>query len=221
MNERELSVRVGAADLEISSPTITVVLLALTFSDLPSISLPPRHSEAEPVTTLLILWFTGHPTLKMSSLENRVGKLSVRGDQDGALGDVTADRVNTLAPTWKAIKPVAYDYSVYNASGPEEREAAERGIAERLAAEAQAAAEADQFTSEIPLWASGAAKYEWKEEYGDIGPPHPELEKQLFKDQFINRIGPQFNVSVLHSMSNDCSLTRQFASQLSRNQGSH
>ena len=177
----------------------TVPLLALTFTSLRSFSLRSRHVEADPVTTSLILWSTGHSELKMSSLENRVAKLSVRDDQGGALGDVTAERVNTLAPTWKAIKPVEYDYSVYNASGPEEREAAERGITERLAAEAQAASEADQYTSSVPLWASGAAKYEWQEDYGDIGPPHPELEKQLFKDQFINRIGPQFNVSVLHS----------------------
>ena len=136
----------------------------------------------------------------MSSLENRVAKLTVRDDQDGALADVTGDRVNSLAPTWKAIKPVEYDYSLYNASGREEREAAERGVTERLAVEAEAAAEADQYTSDVPLWASGAAKYEWKEEYGDIGPPHPELEKQLFKDQFINRIGPQFNVLVPRSI---------------------
>ena len=29
----------------------------------------------------------------------------------------------------------------------------------------------------------------WKEEYGDVGPEVPELEKQLFEDEHIMRIG--------------------------------
>ena len=130
----------------------------------------------------------------MSSLENRVAALSVNDSSNPSLEDATGNRVNPLAPTWQAIKPVKYDYNVYNAAGREERDAAERELAERRASEAQAGAEESQYTADLPLWASGAAKYEWKEEFGDVGPAHPELEKQLFKDQFINRIGPQFNV---------------------------
>ncbi|KAK5000304.1 hypothetical protein LTR66_000836, partial [Elasticomyces elasticus] len=34
-----------------------------------------------------------------------------------------------------------------------------------------------------PAWASGAAKYEWKEEFGDVGPEVPELEALLFNDK--------------------------------------
>lgn len=40
-----------------------------------------------------------------------------------------------------------------------------------------------------PEWAGIAAKYEWKAEYGDVGPPNPELEKMLFQSDLINRTG--------------------------------
>lgn len=40
-----------------------------------------------------------------------------------------------------------------------------------------------------PQWAHQAAKYEWKEEYGAVGPALPELEKQLFGDNYISRRG--------------------------------
>jgi ATP-dependent RNA helicase DDX3X len=42
-------------------------------------------------------------------------------------------------------------------------------------------------------WAHNAAKYEWKEEYGDLGPEIPELEQQLFRSEFINRQGLKFD----------------------------
>lgn len=44
---------------------------------------------------------------------------------------------------------------------------------------------------DIP-WASDARKYEWKEEYGDVGPEDEELEKILFRNDFINRAGVKF-----------------------------
>ena len=31
-----------------------------------------------------------------------------------------------------------------------------------------------------PLWAANAKRYEWDDEFGDIGPAHDELEKELF-----------------------------------------
>ena len=49
---------------------------------------------------------------------------------------------------------------------------------------------------EAPEWASGAAKYEWKEEYGDIGPPNSELEDMLFHNEYINRVGIKFELYV-------------------------
>ena len=60
-------------------------------------------------------------------------------------------------------EPEKYNYSAYNTSSREEREAVEAQL-------------------ELSDWASNAAKYEWKDEFGDIGPPHPELERQLFHE---------------------------------------
>lgn len=41
-------------------------------------------------------------------------------------------------------------------------------------------------------WSGNAAVYEWEGEVGDIGPPHPDLEKQLFSSEFHVKAGIQF-----------------------------
>ena len=104
------------------------------------------------------------------------------------LADITNAHANTLGTAdWKTIKPVEYDYNIYNASTREEREAAEAKLTERLS---NTKIDDDaHFTADVPLWASNAVKYEWNDEFGDVGPRHPELEKQLFRDQFTNRAG--------------------------------
>ncbi|KAJ5692314.1 hypothetical protein N7462_001737 [Penicillium macrosclerotiorum] len=52
----------------------------------------------------------------------------------------------------------------------------------------------DSYNSkEFTDWAGVAARYEWKDEYGDVGPRNEELEKQLFQDDFIPRAGSRFN----------------------------
>ncbi|EEH47254.2 uncharacterized protein PADG_03352 [Paracoccidioides brasiliensis Pb18] len=38
-----------------------------------------------------------------------------------------------------------------------------------------------------------AAKYEWKEEYGDVEPRNEELEEMLFRNELINRVGNHFD----------------------------
>ncbi|KAI9037081.1 DEAD/DEAH box helicase [Aspergillus affinis] len=70
-------------------------------------------------------------------------------------------------------KPESYDYTKYGSSlsplpKPSEEESPEL---------------------EIPEWAANAAKYEWKDEYGDVGPKSAELEEQLFRSEYINRAG--------------------------------
>lgn len=72
----------------------------------------------------------------------------------------------------------AYDYKLYNAISKEARE--------EIEANPQA---------ELPDWAANAQKYEWDDEYGDIGPEHPELEKQLFGADFIVRSGQELEKS--------------------------
>lgn len=42
-------------------------------------------------------------------------------------------------------------------------------------------------------WASDARKYEWKEEYGEVGPEDEELEKMLYRHDLINRAGVKFD----------------------------
>ena len=73
-------------------------------------------------------------------------------------------------------EPEKYDYGVYNATAGtrEERVAAE---------EAQ----------HLPGWAANAQKYEWSDEYGDVGPRHEALEDMLFNNENINRIGLAFD----------------------------
>ncbi|MCJ1435750.1 hypothetical protein MMC27_005125 [Xylographa pallens] len=104
------------------------------------------------------------------------------------LADVTSAHTNTLGTaSWSTIKPVEYDYNVYNATTREEREAVEAKLAERRS---NTKIEDDaQFTADVPLWASNAVRYEWNDEFGDVGPRHPELEKQLYRDQYTNRAG--------------------------------
>lgn len=38
-------------------------------------------------------------------------------------------------------------------------------------------------------WASNAARYEWNDEYGDVGPRNEELEQQLFHGDHLSRAG--------------------------------
>lgn len=38
-------------------------------------------------------------------------------------------------------------------------------------------------------WAGNAARYEWRDEYGDIGPRNEELERQLFNVDHVSRAG--------------------------------
>ena len=41
-------------------------------------------------------------------------------------------------------------------------------------------------------WAHAAEKYEWKEDYGDVGPPLPALEAQLFNNEYKMQKGNLF-----------------------------
>ncbi|KAI9819264.1 MAG: hypothetical protein M1827_007420 [Pycnora praestabilis] len=71
------------------------------------------------------------------------------------------------------VEPTAFNYEVYNANTPESREAVETLV------------------PDLPAWASNAAKYEWADDFGDVGPAHPELEAQLFSTDRVmkNREG--------------------------------
>lgn len=98
--------------------------------------------------------------------------MSANGD-DHALSDVTNKvsnvQINEAAlervkeANWSA--PQGFDYAKYNA-GPRDKTAP--------------APESGQPEEESSSWAANAAKYEWQDEYGDVGPEHKELRDILF-----------------------------------------
>jgi ATP-dependent RNA helicase DDX3X len=73
------------------------------------------------------------------------------------------------------IKPQEFDYDAYNASG--------KGTGTGQVVKGD--------------WSHNAGKYEWKEEYGDVGPPSAELEDQLFRSELTNRQGLKFDKYIL------------------------
>lgn len=52
-------------------------------------------------------------------------------------------------------------------------------------------AQGDQ-SDHYPKWAHDAGRYEWKEEFGDVGPRSEKLEEELFNGKYINRAGDKF-----------------------------
>jgi ATP-dependent RNA helicase DDX3X len=47
------------------------------------------------------------------------------------------------------------------------------------------------------MWGHASQKYEWQEEYGDVGPRNEELEEMLYHSEFTTRLGIKFEESVL------------------------
>ncbi|EAA60033.1 hypothetical protein AN9445.2 [Aspergillus nidulans FGSC A4] len=98
-----------------------------------------------------------------------------------ALADVTNVQntknieVSALAREKGRVEPKDYDYEKYVTVIPSEKPA-EKG-------------ENYQDEQSFPEWAANAVKYEWNDEYGDVGPENPHLEEQLFRAEFINRTG--------------------------------
>lgn len=133
----------------------------------------------------------------MSSTEDAFAALSVNEtDQATAPTGLTGAKADAnlkdlesaqLARAKGWVEPELYDYDTYNTS---------RGREEAKATEGEAVNGEAETTQDVPEWAANAAKYEWNDEYGDVGPPFPDLEKQLFKDEFTNRIGLNFKVYV-------------------------
>ena len=70
------------------------------------------------------------------------------------------------------VPPVKYDYDAYNATR-ESREKSEDAMD----------------TIGVPTWAANAARYEWLDEYGDVGPSLPALEKELYRDEHAMKTG--------------------------------
>ena len=114
--------------------------------------------------------------------------MSVNGD-DAVLADITK-QVNNLMTQSEAAQrakesnwtePQKFDYDLYKADNKDR----ERGAAAAAPAE-------DDEPNDDPTWAANATKYEWKDEYGEVGPAHEALERQLFsKDEHAEK-GSEF-----------------------------
>ncbi len=86
-------------------------------------------------------------------------------DSDKQASDRKESADKARAHNWAPA--VQYDYSVYNANAPEAREP----------------------TAGDPEWLHNAAKYEWCDEFGEVGPQNLNLEAQLYHHEFQMRSG--------------------------------
>lgn len=110
--------------------------------------------------------------------------MSAFGTHDLAEALPAASTVDTTADTPQQKNPQevgwvekqAYDYDTYNKSTKElfDANAGGGGV-------------------ENGDWASNAVKYEWKDEFGDVGERYPELEKILFGGEHHTRSGIDFS----------------------------
>ncbi|KAL3470948.1 P-loop containing nucleoside triphosphate hydrolase protein [Aspergillus californicus] len=108
-----------------------------------------------------------------------------------ALQDVTNDQNNKnveasiIARERGWAEPEHYDYHKYNAASS----ANSAAPAAPVSPGEMPTTEEFRQEEDLPEWAASAAKYEWNEEYGDVGPENAELEEMLFRSEFINRTG--------------------------------
>jgi ATP-dependent RNA helicase DDX3X len=90
----------------------------------------------------------------------------------------------------------AYDYAVYSKSNKEL--AADRTGVVQGEGEGGQEPEADVGVGgvgglRLGEWASNAQIYEWNDDFGDVGPKFPELEKQLFGSENHVKAGIKFS----------------------------
>ena len=111
--------------------------------------------------------------------------MSANGD-DHALADVTNKIINVQVNE-EALERVKeahwgdrqeYDYEKYT-EGPRDKTIPPSEI--------------DQPQGNSSSWAANAAKYEWDDEYGDVGPEHEELRQMLFGDEHKMEQGEEFS----------------------------
>ncbi|KAI1002352.1 ATP-dependent RNA helicase ded1 [Podosphaera aphanis] len=93
---------------------------------------------------------------------------------------------------------IAYDYNKYSKSAKELEE-----LKNAMLTTHQVAAHYPDAVGGIPVgdWNSNAATYTWDDEFGDVGPEFPELERQLFGSEFHVRSGIEFNKLIILVLS--------------------
>lgn len=101
----------------------------------------------------------------------------VNGNSDAPTGPPRNEEAAKLARERGWVEPENYDYTA--AAAPTTTAVAVEGDGLVTVADG--------------TWAHSAAKYEWQESFGDIGPENPALEEQLFRSETITRQGVKFD----------------------------
>ena len=91
------------------------------------------------------------------------------------------------------VEPSSYDYEEYGKPSQEAR----------------------PVDPEAPIWGHNAQKYEWQEEYGEVGPRNEALEQMLFHSELITRQGLRFEQYVVFRFTADHYIPGSSANQLS------
>lgn len=97
----------------------------------------------------------------------------MQGALDDISNDVAAKNSDAVATAREKgwAEPSSYDYEEYG----------------------KEAKDATVVDSTMPAWGHNAEKYEWKEEYGEVGPRNEDLEQMLYHSEFITRQGIKFD----------------------------
>ena len=111
--------------------------------------------------------------------------MSHNGD-DKVLSDVTNKLANVQLNEAALVRvkeanwgtPQGYDYVKYSA-GPHDKSVP--------------ALQPDQPDGDASSWAANAAKYEWNDDFGDVGPEDKDLEAILFGDEHKMEQGKEFS----------------------------
>lgn len=117
-------------------------------------------------------------------MSNALGDITPDANTNGNAGPIKNEEAHALAREKGWVAPEEYNYAAYNAAP---------------AASGQNGAGYESVAGGD--WAHSAAKYEWQESYGEVGPENKALEDQLFRADHINRQGMKFDQYVTHHHS--------------------
>ena len=113
----------------------------------------------------------------MTSTEDTAANMNIDnpGQESTPNPDAAANEAAAREHGWS--KPVSYNYGMYAAPFNPPRQGVEGEPSEGTAEATEAR---PRFTEDVPEWGAKSARYEWKEEYGDVGPAFKELEDMLY-----------------------------------------
>ena len=92
-----------------------------------------------------------------------------------------------------ALQDVTNGISKVDMNGDEERTPRNKGWSEPQAYDYAAYKEGGESAIPNQIWGHDAAKYEWKEEFGDVGPAVEELEDQLYRNDHRPKQGTEMS----------------------------